>query len=179
MGPLPHNSAGRAIDIAGGDGRLSTGLLLKKYGTVDLIDICPLGVQRAKNAMSGHPACGQIQQANMMYYLWYYFYSAIFLVWCVGYLDRPELVVFLKKAQSRLIQGGRRLSRNSKPESFIIVLDNVLDEGDDGIRVKGQLPRTQKQLESIFAEAGLLILECSGRKTMPEPNRDIMIWALY
>ena len=59
------------------------------------------------------------------------------------------------------------------------MLDNVLDEGDDGVRFKGQLPRTQKQLESIFEEAGLLIFECSGRKTMPEPNRDVVIWALY
>ena len=60
IGLLPHQLADRAIDIAGGDGRLSTGLLMKKYGTVDLIDICGLGVQRAKNAMNGHPACGLI-----------------------------------------------------------------------------------------------------------------------
>ena len=38
-----------------------------------------------------------------MDFIWYYFYSVIFMVWCVGYLDRPELIVFLRKAQSRLI----------------------------------------------------------------------------
>ena len=41
----------RALDVAGGDGRLSKGLLLDQYNIVDLFDQCPIGVKKAKQAM--------------------------------------------------------------------------------------------------------------------------------
>ena len=45
---IPHHQTFRGIDIGGGDGRLAIGLLLNKYNMVDLIDICPVAVKRAR-----------------------------------------------------------------------------------------------------------------------------------
>ena len=41
----------RALDVAGGDGRLSQGLLLDEYNIVDLFDQCPEGVKKSRKAM--------------------------------------------------------------------------------------------------------------------------------
>ena len=55
----------RAIDVAGGDGRLTLGLLLNEYDKVDLFDQCPEAVKKAKQAMKGHKRKGYIAQAGM------------------------------------------------------------------------------------------------------------------
>ena len=45
---MDEHSRIRALDVAGGDGRLTQSLLLDKYDVVDLFDQCPEGVKRAK-----------------------------------------------------------------------------------------------------------------------------------
>ena len=45
----------RALDVAGGEGRLSRKLLLKQYDTVDLFDQCAVGVKKAKKALHAIP----------------------------------------------------------------------------------------------------------------------------
>ena len=55
----------RALDVAGGDGRLSQGLLLDEYNIVDLFDQCPEGVKKARKAMLGHKHKGYIAKAGM------------------------------------------------------------------------------------------------------------------
>ena len=94
---VPRNHV-RALDVAGGDGRLALNLLFRSYAKVDLFDQCPEAVKRAKQAMRDHPRCGYVSKATMQSFKWEFSYSAIFMVWCVGYLGRPELISFLKKA---------------------------------------------------------------------------------
>ena len=55
----------RAIDVAGGDGRLTMGLLLDEYDKVDIFDQCPEAVKKAKLAMKGHKGKGYIAKAGM------------------------------------------------------------------------------------------------------------------
>ena len=115
----------------------------------------------------------------MQDFRWHYQYSAIFMVWCVGYLDWQELVTFLQKAKERLDQGIGRVTRNNPPKSFIYVIDNVLSDDEMPVVWKGQRPRTLDALESIFTAAGLIIHKRSGPKEMPSPFPDLHIWALY
>ena len=93
---LPQRATHRALDVAGGDGRLSKNLLVKQYNKVDLFDGCPRGVAKAREALKGHKNFGYAEQAYMESFRWYHYYSAIFMVWCVGYLDRNKLVAFLR-----------------------------------------------------------------------------------
>ena len=44
---------------------------------------------------------------------------------------------------------------------------------------KNQWMRTQRQLEEIFVEAGLLVHSRTEREPMPDPFRDVVLWALY
>ena len=58
LGGIVHRSLLRALDVAGGDGRLSAGLLLGPYGKVDLFDQCPVAIKRARHSMGGHESLG-------------------------------------------------------------------------------------------------------------------------
>lgn len=92
IGPIFPRSLFRALDVAGGDGRLTMNLLFKSYLKVDLFDQCPEAVKRAKSAMKDHPRYGHVNQATMQTFQWSFRYSAIFMIWCAGYLPRLELV---------------------------------------------------------------------------------------
>ena len=85
------------------------------------------------------------------------------MVWCAGYLGRSSLVTFLKKAKLQLSRDSNMTRRSFVPDSFIIVLDNVLRDNEDPDIVKGQWIRSEQQLETIFAEAGLIVYARSER----------------
>ena len=129
--------------------------------------------------MSKQSHFGYAEVAKMQDFRWHYKYSAIFMVWCVGYLEWPELVPFLQKAKERLDKGVGRVTRGSPPESFIFVFENILNDGEDSVIQKGQRVRSLGELESIFNAAGLIINKRSGPKAMPTPFRDVHLWALY
>ena len=96
---LDHHSYLRALDVAGGDGRLTLGLLIKLYLVTDLFDQCPVGLRKARLCLHGNTRKGLIARAPMQSFIWKMKYTAIYMVWCVGYLDNQELENFLRKAK--------------------------------------------------------------------------------
>ena len=92
---LPHRQLFRAMDVAGGDGWLAENLFVSQYQRVDLFDACPVAVLRAKEKLSDWQNFGYAEEALMQDFRWHYKYSAIFMVWCIGYLEWSELVPFL------------------------------------------------------------------------------------
>ena len=95
---IPQRLRHRAVDVAGGDGRLSESLLVKQYKKVDLFDICPEAVKKATTKLEKCVQFGYTEVASMQTFKWRYYYGGIFMVWCAGYLDRLELVTFLRVA---------------------------------------------------------------------------------
>ena len=144
-----------------------------------MFDQCPVAVSKAKSAMGKHGALGYLTTATMQSFKWAYSYSAIFMVWCAGYLGRSELVTFLKKAKARLICDPGRVSRNRVPESYIFLLDNVHNDGEEADIVKDQWVRNERQLEGIFYEAGLIVHAWTERETIPAGYREVVVWALF
>ena len=163
LGSVVPRSLFRAIDVAGGDGRLCSNLLFRSYRKVDLFDRCPVALKKAQQVMKDHPRGGHVTLAAMQDFRWTFHYSAIFMVWCSGYLGRQELVAFLRQAKTRLIIYETRMSRRSVPESFIFLMDNVLSIDEEPVVVKGQQVRSKQELEAIFSEAGLLVYKHSER----------------
>ena len=49
--------------------------------------------------MAAHPNCGNFYHAKMEQFKWTFSYSAIFMVWCAGYLTKPQLIDFLMEAK--------------------------------------------------------------------------------
>ena len=178
-GSIGRRYLSRALDVAAGDGRLSSRFLMKYYMKVDLFDQCPEGVVRAKRAMKGNKRLGYISQARMQDFKWSFQYDAIYMVWCAGYLSRQELVKFLRNAKNHLDQTWVRMSRRTDPDAHIILLDNILQPGEEMYLAKGQLVRAERELEDIFQEAGLIVHARSGRQTMLDGFKDVAVWALY
>ena len=143
LGAITPRSLFRALDVAGGDGRLSKSFLLGQYSRVDIFDQCPIAVEKARKALLGHSRFGYAAQSTMQGFDWKFEYSGIFMVWVVGYLSNPALVSFLRRAKIQLMRGEFRTTRQEHPESFIVVLDNIAEDHQKGKRVKGQLLRTE------------------------------------
>ena len=144
LGKITPRSVVRAIDVGGGDGRLSQSFLINSYKKVDLFDQCPIAIKKAKAALQGSSSFGYAEQVSMKQFQWKYQYSAIFMVWSAGYISAEDLVIFLRDAKTRLIHDDGRITRKAKPKSFIIVLDNVLPDESESFIDKGQRLRTQK-----------------------------------
>ena len=119
----------RAIDVAGGDGRLSETLLTGLYDRVDIFDQSPDGVELAKKTLQKHKSFGYADEASMQTFKWKFKYNGIFMVWCSGYLNDPTLAAFLRRAKTQLITPAVKTRRRYKPTSFIFIFDNVLDNG--------------------------------------------------
>ena len=115
----------------------------------------------------------------MQKFEWQFQYSAIFMVWCIGYLDHQELVVFLKQAQSMLLRRRQHYTRHNPPESLIFILDNVRDASEEIYKDKGQWIRSEKEIEAALKDAGLQTFKKSEQEPMPAPYNDVMLWALY
>ena len=111
LGPITHRSLLRALDVAGGDGRLSKDFLTKQYRKTDLFDQCGTAVSKARAALRSSPNFGNVEQGTMQDYVWHFHYSAVYMVWCAGYLPDKLLVTFLKKAKSRLLLEDLRQTR--------------------------------------------------------------------
>ena len=115
----------------------------------------------------------------MQSFEWQFQYSAIFFIWCIGYLEHPELVTFLKKAQSMLLRRKQHFTRHNPPESLIFILDNVRDENEEIYKDKGQLIRSEQEIETAISESLLQTFKKSPREAMPAPYKDVMLWALF
>ena len=179
LGGIRPRALFRALNVAGGNGRLSSTFLLQQYGTVDLFDQCAKAVKLARQAMRRNISMGIVQECSMQDFRWPCQYSGIFMVWCAGYLAREDLVAFLQKAKANLMQGAGRFTRLSTPEAFIFLLDNVLAEDEEPWMEKGQRVRSEEQLETILEDACLTVHRRSERQAMPGTYRDVVLLALY
>ena len=154
---IDHHNRDRALDMASGDGRLTVDFLLGQYKKVDLFDKCFIAYKKAKAACAFHPSFGSAERCEIEDWEYEFQYSAIYMVWCVGYFTKPKLVKALKDAKEHLIPEKGRISRNRPPESFIFVFDTVLDKIEKSYEDREQRVRHQDELETIFKEADLLI----------------------
>ena len=110
------------------------------------------------------PKLGRVDQATMQAYEWKELYNLVMMCWCSGYADDVELMHFLIKAREHLIYDVGQTRRTEGVISFIIVMDNVDDEGDGSMRKYGQRVRKESQLKGIFSGAGAIIYRESEPK---------------
>ena len=179
LASIEHHSRFRALDVAGGDGRLTEHFLTKQYPRVDLFDLDADVVEEVKKAMETNVNFGYACAASMEDFKWEFSYSAIYMVWVSGYLNDTALAAFLRRAKTQLMKSDATKKRGTQPSSFIFLFDNVLGKGEKKDPLKGQRFRTVSQFESVFVEAGLFVHGQLGPKPMPEPFMDVKVWALY
>ena len=112
-------------------------------------------------------------------YLFQAKYAAIFLRWCVGYLEDAELIEFFGRCKQVLTNTKKKYSRHSHPPACIFVLDNVEDPGVPIRMKKGQLIRDRASLERVFHLADLEIFDWTEPTWLQGGYYPVMLWALY
>ena len=168
-----------ALEVGCGDGRVTRDLLMGRFGQVELFDPCLVAFEQVMASMARNWQVMRIEQAAMESFEWHAEYSLIVLRWCIGYPADEDLVAFLRAAKERLMPCGRRTTRNSVPQSFILVLDNLLEAGQQPFEDEGQTIRGQGQIEQLFMMAGLRIHMQSERIRLHPRFMKVMMWALY
>ena len=93
----------RALDVAGGDGRLTEHFLSHQYPRVDLFDQDPDVIKKVKRELEKNVSFGYARAATIEDFEWEFSYSAIYMVWVSGYLNDTALAAFLRKAKTQLM----------------------------------------------------------------------------
>jgi len=146
---------------------------------IDLFDPCSKAIQKVKKALAKNWQVLRIEQASMETYEWKDEHSAILLRWCLGYPEDEDLVAFLRSAKEHLMQYGQRATRQTIPRSFILVLDNLLEDGQLPFEDEGQTIRDQQTIERLFEQAGLRTHMQSEPIKLHSDFKPVMLWALY
>ena len=143
LGELTSLGQTRALDVAGGDGRVTKALLHDDFEAVDMFDLDQKVVEKVDKERPLLPKLGRVDQATIQAYEFKKKYNLILMCWCSGYPEDDELIAFLSKAKKHLIPGIKGTRRKKGPVSFIVVLENVDDVGEGTRDRYGQLVRME------------------------------------
>ena len=168
----------RALDVAGGDGRLSKELLLELFDAVDLFDRCKVALAKVSQFKALLPKLKHVDEATMQEYQFKERYNLIMMCWCCGYPDDDELIAFLKRAQAQLVRGFKRITRNQQPVAYIVVLDNLADEGEGTVWKNEQRIREESTFKRIFDEAGLVVWDETEPEVLVDEDYPVKMWVL-
>ena len=94
----------RALEVGCGDGMLTRDYILPlKFKAIDMFDKCPKGIDKVNELKSEFSTIDSVSIEKMEDFVWQRDYSAIYMRWCVGYLDDNNLKLFLMNAKRHLI----------------------------------------------------------------------------
>ena len=161
----PH-SAARHADLGAGVGRVTEQLLLRHFGTVDLLEPSAHLLARARATLppaarvagipAGHAAGEFLQQGLETWAPQAARYDCIWAQWCLLYLTDDDLVAFLRRAAAGLAPGGR-----------IVVKENVCGAGFVVDRDDNSLTRSAAYLLGLAARAELAVVYNVKQRGMP------------
>ena len=105
--------------------------LAERFEAVDMFDKDSDEIAKAMRLKLDHENIQNIECASMQKYKWKEKYNCIFIRWGLGYLKDKKLPSFLKKAKEHLDSSSGRATRQTKTNSYIIILDNLCDPGEE------------------------------------------------
>lgn len=88
----------RALDVAGGDGRVAKELLCDLFPAVDFFDQCQVAVDMVRQVKPLIPKLKHVDQETMEQYEFKEQYTLIMMSWCSGFIEDDDLIAFLLKA---------------------------------------------------------------------------------
>ncbi|GAA5966814.1 hypothetical protein JCM21900_006098 [Sporobolomyces salmonicolor] len=106
-------------------------------------------------------------------------YDLVMVQWCVGHLDDPSLVEFLKRSRRAL-----RTSRDGKVEGFIVVKENTCKDTDGAGAGRlfddsdSSITRSDKAFRDVFKQAGLKLLRREVQQGFPQELFPVVAYAL-
>jgi len=165
--PLPP-TFDRVLDCGAGIGRVTSGLLLDVFQTVDLVEPCKQLLETAKREITDPRAkqffCCALQDVHPDFGS----YDVIWAQWVLLYLPDDDLIKFLEHCQKMLTSTGMIFVKEN------VVLDGkwIVDKEDNSIS------RTDAQYKSIFKRAGLTVLHEMQQTHWPPDLIPVKMYAL-
>lgn len=163
-----QEDAGLALDVGAGIGRVSSGLLLKHFKSVSLLESNETFLAEAVKTLPTGRVCqtfpirfGDWTRSLMNSSLEF---DLVWIQWVIIYASDDELVSFLQEAKSALRPGTGMigLKDNILSQTSGRFSKSVLfDEEDHSVC------RTAEHLESLFTKAGLSIVDKREQDGMP------------
>ena len=179
---LPSHKYLRAVEAACGAGQLSRDFLCKRYTHVRMFDQCPNAKEDAEDNTINFDNVEFIELCRMQDYKFDDIgeITAVYIRWCLGYLEREEQISFLRRAADALVNTPGKYTRSNGPASYLFIMDNVDDEADrkEPLKYNGQIIQTVQYYLELFQEAGLEIHRQKQKSLNPNYWR-VGVWALY
>ena len=175
---IPHLNKERALEVACGDARLTSDLLSRWFTKVDLFDQCPEAVDIARGLKETISNIDRVEQVKMQNFFFTRKYSVIVMRWVTGYLMNDQLIMFLRRAKKALKSWEKTETYPNGSASFILVMDNLSDEGEDYTTPENQRVRTRRNLESLFGQAGLSRIKQMPPKALVKGFEETTTWVL-
>jgi protein N-terminal methyltransferase len=158
---------GVAIDCGAGIGRVAKELLLPIFQVVDLVEQCPIYVEKAKDLIKDKRLenfyCLGLQNYQPVTGR----YDVIWVQWVLGHLPDDDFVAFFSRCKSGLKTGG-----------YICVKENALKEGFLYDNDDESVTRCDALLKSLFTRAGLCVVNERVQKRFPKELFPVKMYAL-
>jgi len=147
----------RALDCGAGIGRVSKGLLLPLFETVDLAELNKDFLDEAPKYLGesssrvGHYFCCGLQDLQLTEK-----YDVIWMQWVTGHLTDDHFVKFLERCKDALNEGG-----------IIVIKDNIAIAGVELDDEDSSVTRNTDDLKKIYAKANLTVVSEKRQTNLP------------
>ena len=168
----------KALDVGCGDGIFTRDCLKKWFSCVDMFDQCPVAIDKVQRLKAEIDVIGRVVQSKFHEYNCNTYYSAIFLRWTPGYMADDELVAKLMSWKLWLKPSKRATNFRKGTGSYIVVLDNVVEESEQTTTKDGQRLRSKKRLETLFEKAKLQVFKCTRPHLLVRNYHEVVVWVL-
>lgn len=158
-----------ALDCGAGIGRITKRLLLPIFKMVDMVDVTPDFLAKAKTFLGqegkrvGNYFCCGLQdfhpEPNH--------YDLIWIQWVIGHLTDEHLVAFLKRCRAGL-----------RPNGIVVIKDNATQEGVVMDEVDSSICRDVEVVRKLIKEAGLTLLAEEKQKNFPDEIYSVLSFAM-
>ena len=146
----------RALDCGAGVGRVSEGVLLRVCETVDLVEVSPPLLERARERLAPFGA----RRVNFILASLRDFapdsrtYDLVWMQWVLGHLTDPDVVLLLQRCRAALAHGGCLVVKdnNAVPSECRAAQGRGKYKLD---AANGAVIRTHNHLRALFRRAGL------------------------
>lgn len=162
-----------ACDCGAGIGRVSKHLLLPHFDRVDLVEQNKEFLTQAQSTYLTPDELrrvGEVLAVGLQDFMPVAKrYDVIWCQWVLSHLTDQDLVLFLKRAQRGLAEGG-----------VICVKENVVERGSYVVdQMDSSVTRSEGVFEKLFKEAGLTVTKKQLQTGFPSGLFGVWMWSLH
>ncbi|KAL8669734.1 MAG: hypothetical protein Q9168_005689 [Polycauliona sp. 1 TL-2023] len=161
----------RGVDCGAGIGRVTAGFLSKVCRVVDAVEPVEKFAKVAREmVLTGEGRVAEVYVVGLQDWMPVTTYDVIWIQWCLGHLTDEELKQSLFRCKAALKEGGWIVVKENM--STDIEGKDLFDEEDSSVT------RTNEKFQTLFLEAGLLLVKTELQTGFPKKLLPVRLYAL-